>query len=82
MLCAVFGCNNCNRRKEDTVYIGFHIFPKCANLRKKWINFCRRKDNFNWKTARICSLHFSSDDFENNLQFQMGKSILKNCVFY
>lgn len=70
MRCAVFNCDNNNKDNESS--IRFYCFPKDKVLRKQWVHFCRRKDQFNVKTSRICCAHFAPDDIERNLQFEMG----------
>ncbi|BES92107.1 Hypothetical protein NTJ_04915 [Nesidiocoris tenuis] len=48
--------------------------PKEENIRKVWIQFCGRVDKFNPDTARVCSNHFTMDDFEDAIQSKiMGR---------
>ena len=58
--------NDCNR--------SFFSFPKDPYLRKKWETFA--DENRDWSklkvTKRICSDHFTADNFDNKLQFDMG----------
>lgn len=77
--CAVASCKN-THLKGSNIYF-FH-FPKTnARLKNVWVQKCYRKRKFNVSTSRICSAHFTNDDFENYLQYQMmgnvGKLILK-----
>ncbi|GAB6029826.1 hypothetical protein CHUAL_014165 [Chamberlinius hualienensis] len=65
--CSVYGCNNNHRKKELT----FFRFPKDENLMKQWIWACRRKDQLNMKTARICSVHFQESDQYRSLQHEL-----------
>ena len=58
-MCAVFGCNAHNRKKNGK----FFRFPKCPKLQRKWLQFCKRADKINLLNARICSKHFSDEDF-------------------
>ncbi|XP_077437360.1 zinc finger MYM-type protein 1-like [Vanacampus margaritifer] len=49
----------------------WHMFPKNAYLHRRWLDKCGRlrvKD----KRARVCSEHFTHEDYENLLQFEMG----------
>ncbi|XP_067629249.1 THAP domain-containing protein 1-like [Eurosta solidaginis] len=71
MRCAVFGCNNNNKNSNKKKWRFFH-FPKDAVVAKKWLNFCRRKDVVNLKSACICEIHFTHEDFERNIQYEMG----------
>ena len=73
MRCAVFDCQNCNDKKRGN-QIRFYCMPKNVELQKKWLHFCRRKDEINVNTARICSHHFTPDDIVRNLQKKMGKN--------
>ncbi|XP_049311667.1 52 kDa repressor of the inhibitor of the protein kinase-like isoform X2 [Bactrocera dorsalis] len=73
MRCAVFGCNNNNGKNCATKWRFFH-FPKDKTVLKQWIHFCRRTDKINVKNACICEVHFASEAFERNLQFEMGLS--------
>ncbi|KAL3854916.1 hypothetical protein ACJMK2_014151 [Sinanodonta woodiana] len=54
--CAAFGCNNNSNGN-------FFRFPKDKIRRKAWIHYCRR-ENFEPVTHRLCSLHFSKDQYE------------------
>ncbi|XP_018580311.1 THAP domain-containing protein 1-like [Anoplophora glabripennis] len=75
--CAVYGCNNSfvgvKAKGED---IKFFPFPKSNNLvsqtiYKEWINRCNRQDSFNPNHSRICSIHFTSNDFERDLKNEL-----------
>lgn len=82
MRCAVFGCDNNNSKNSATKWRFFH-FPKDKTLLKKWVHFCRRTDEINIKNACICEVYFVPEDFERNLQFEMGNnSILIKIYFY
>ncbi len=48
-----------------------HKFPKDPDLRRKWIQACKRKDAFNAQSAIICSRHFSPDCFERDLRSEL-----------
>lgn len=48
VVCAVFGCDNHDRHRQE----------KGISFCKTWVNLCKRKDDFNVKNARICSIHF------------------------
>lgn len=71
MWCAVKNCCNNNRKKPCK--ISLFNFPADPKLLKQWISFCCRKNKINPKTSRICMEHFKPEDFENNLQYEMGK---------
>ncbi|KAJ8913733.1 hypothetical protein NQ315_007450 [Exocentrus adspersus] len=61
--CSVFSCKNrINRRIPGT---SFHYFPKDLDLWEAWKLFCGH--NADWQpsmTSRICSRHFTEEDFE------------------
>ena len=61
--CAAYGCSNRYHKDSD---ITFHKFPtiKQRVVRKKWI-YATKRSNFNPGVyARVCSVHFRSEDFD------------------
>lgn len=85
MRCAVFGCSNNNKKKDHLVR--FYRFPKQKNVSQLWINACCRQDKLCTKSARICSKHFTENDFERNLQHELldyvpkhGPKLIQNVV--
>lgn len=74
--CAVFACKSNNKKTlknpaNNENSISYHSFPKNEGLCKEWINKCSRSDKFSTKNARICSKHFSADDFERTLMHEL-----------
>lgn len=67
--CAVATCSNYLRktRKLD-VHVVYHRFPKDPEICKLWLTKCKRQDEFNYKNASICSEHFSSEDYEDDMR--------------
>lgn len=62
--CSVYGCNE---RHDKNSGVSFHRFPnreKFPKLFSKWVYFCRRKAFLPTKTARICSKHFKSSNYD------------------
>jgi len=60
-------------------YAYFHRLPKRCALRRQWLVKCGRPAR-QYKQARVCSLHFKKDDYDNFLQYDSGfasKLILK-----
>lgn len=78
MRCAVAVCNLDNQAKHCAKDIKFFRFPSDHNLRKAWINACKRADNFNVDNARVCSKHFEEDCFERDFQFELTGCSAKN----
>ncbi|XP_030565548.1 uncharacterized protein LOC115765939 isoform X1 [Drosophila novamexicana] len=70
MRCAVRFCGNNNRNGNKNNWRYFH-FPKHKEQLKKWIQFCER-DIRNPTTACICNEHFTPEDFERNMQYELG----------
>ncbi|XP_016983474.1 uncharacterized protein LOC108047692 [Drosophila rhopaloa] len=70
MRCAVSNCGNNNRNSNRRKWRYFH-FPKEELHLQKWIDFCQR-DSINPATACICNEHFAPEDFERNMQFELG----------
>lgn len=62
--CAVFGCRT-GYRGELNNNISLHSFPhKNVDLMNSWLNRISRDANFiPSKNSRVCSLHFTDDDF-------------------
>lgn len=73
MRCAVFNCKMGGSKTR------LYSFPKKKELIEKWVRFCNRHDEFKINVNKICQYHFNEDDFQRNLQFEMGKFIIK-CV--
>lgn len=89
--CAVFSCKNSEfTRKSTGGKIMFHRFPRPIDVESKcimkiWINGCQRSDKFNPDTHRICSVHFTKNDYERDLQHELlGKNIFnpKTCFVF
>ncbi|XP_037952824.1 uncharacterized protein LOC119683258 [Teleopsis dalmanni] len=75
MRCAVSHCKQNNAKKDGNKNsIHYHKFPTDPEQKEAWINFCQRLGIINTKTERICSLHFSDEDYEKNLQMEWGLS--------
>jgi hypothetical protein len=75
--CAVFSCNNSRvvtKRKGETVV--YHAFPKgndlvSSTIKKEWIRRCARADKWNPNNSQVCSVHFTSNDYERDLQNEL-----------
>ncbi|CAH1635246.1 unnamed protein product [Spodoptera littoralis] len=67
MSCVIDGCHSHSGRKENSgEKIHFHSFPKNENIKEEWIRRVGRPD-WKWKThSRICSKHFSPDNYLHN----------------
>ncbi|CAG9771664.1 unnamed protein product [Ceutorhynchus assimilis] len=70
--CAVAYCNNHHIRKADKNY-SFFTFPKDQEYRRLWIEKCQRSGEWTPENSRICSEHFTEDDFVRNLQAEFLK---------
>ena len=69
--CAVADCTN-NSKEGKAKGLVFHEFPKSrSDIRNKWIAQCRRKDKVNPTSSRMCSAHFSTDDYERDLRNEL-----------
>lgn len=71
MRCSVAGCNCDNQSRDFNKDISFYRFPKDEIICKAWANACERSDKFKPNNGRICSKHFSKDDFERNLKYEL-----------
>lgn len=71
--CAVATCRNSHRRTRGR-RIRYHRFPQIPEVRSLWVRACGRAPlpngeiPFNIQTARICSLHFTNDSYEKDME--------------
>ncbi|XP_057322720.1 uncharacterized protein LOC130666081 isoform X2 [Microplitis mediator] len=71
--CAVATCRNSHRRTRGR-RIRYHRFPQIPEVRARWVRACGRAPlsngdiPFNIQTARICSLHFTNDSYEKDME--------------
>lgn len=49
----------------------FHRFPRNAALRDVWLKASSKPDTPNWCNYRMCSRHFTLDDYERDLQHEL-----------
>jgi hypothetical protein len=76
--CAVAVCKNYSAKaKAAQESILFFRFPKDTNIRKQWIQKCHRKDKFRVENSRICSQHFSRQDYEDDMKARLLHTIPK-----
>ncbi|XP_076056682.1 uncharacterized protein LOC143034471 isoform X2 [Oratosquilla oratoria] len=68
--CSVFGCNS-TKRKTAGLGIKYFKFPKEKYRRQQWIQACYRGDVFNVDNAVICSMHFTSSDYKDDLKHRL-----------
>ncbi|KAJ8911681.1 hypothetical protein NQ315_005760 [Exocentrus adspersus] len=62
--------------KKQGSSIIFHSFPKgkdlvSSTIQKEWVHCCRRNDKFNINTSRVCSEHFTVNDYERDLEHEL-----------
>lgn len=70
--CAVQSCKNYfGKNGQSLGNLSYFTFPKNQTLCKKWIVQCRRNDAFDPKKVRVCSDHFSEDDYLRDFQSEM-----------
>ena len=51
--------------------VKFFRFPKDQEIRAKWIEICKKTDNFNADNALICSVHFSTEDYADDMKSRL-----------
>lgn len=64
--CAVAGCNSNNNKKSKNMSCSYRYFTfptSNKEICKLWVQKCYQKSDFNVKYGRICSKHFSDDDY-------------------
>lgn len=66
--CVAFGCHNiCVKGNDKKIH--FFTFPSDESTRSKWLVAIKR-EKYSWKTShRLCSDHFTEDDYERNPSF-------------
>ena len=68
MSCSVFNCKNYFRKTSKVnPPIKYYRFPKDENLRKIWLKHTRRAQDVNSNNGRICSVHFTDEDYSNEI---------------
>lgn len=74
-VCAVPTCATTHRAVDKTLY----KFPKDTNYARIWVRCCMKKDSFNTKSAFICSLHFSDEAYQRDINHDiLGYSSKRN----
>lgn len=66
--CAVAQFSNVGTKTSGIIY---HRFPKNDKLRQLWISRCKRSDKFNPNNARVCSVHFRTEDYDRDLENEL-----------
>ena len=65
--CAVASCKayvGGKQKDGDGKPLSFHRFPTDAEERNNWIIRCKRSDEFDPDTERVCSNHFLKTDLD------------------
>lgn len=78
MRCAVYGCHSDNQSKGFSQDVSFFTFPKDKKMALEWVRLCKREDKFNVVNARICSNHFTKEDYVRNLRHELLQYTAKN----
>ena len=68
--CAVFGCGN-KQGKVGSTNLRYFRFPRDEKLRQVWVNVCRRSDSFSANKAVVCSKHFTSNDYIDDMKSRL-----------
>jgi len=66
--CAAFGCNSDSRYNTS---VSYHCFPSDKALQDQWLARISRADLVVTKHSRLCSLHFTPDDYERDLRAEL-----------
>ena len=76
--CAVATCGSWAKgtKKREDLGLYFFRFPKDPATRTAWVHRCARKDVLNPDTAAVCSLHFTSDDYDPS--YLVKRSLMPN----
>ena len=69
--CSVRGCGNTSRQR-DKCRSFFHTFPvKDKELCAEWVRRCRNLTIGNMHNARVCSDHFTPEDYLRDLKHEL-----------
>ncbi|XP_059480597.1 uncharacterized protein LOC132199691 isoform X2 [Neocloeon triangulifer] len=68
--CAVSTCRNSHRKTKGR-RVRYHRFPAEESVRERWVAVCGRQNWFNTTTARVCSLHFSPNSYERDVEHEL-----------
>lgn len=68
-ICAVSTCTTTHRTADKNVTM--YKFPKDYNYARIWVRSCMKKDSFNTKSAFICSLHFSAEAYQRDINHDL-----------
>lgn len=87
MRCTVGVCNNSRLGvKQSGKEVCFYRFPKNKSLRQIWVQKCKRGGKWDPENCRVCSEHFTEEDYERDLQAELlnlpAKRILKTIGKY
>lgn len=74
----MYGCHSDNQAKIVLKNVSFFTFPKNKKMALEWVKLCKRKDKFNIVNARICSKHFTQEDYVRNLKHELLQYNAKN----
>lgn len=78
-ICSIARCPSNSKKPDlDGKKIMFFTFPKNPHTLKEWVQKCCRKDNWAPKNKRICSKHFVSMDYEDEMQARLMNFQPKN----
>ena len=66
MVCCAI-CDNYYCDKSKKAGVTFHVLPKEQNQRIKWLQVCSQRKYLDGKNLRVCSDHFSENDYERDL---------------
>ena len=73
--CIANFCNVSEKNSANRAHI--HRLPRNRVLRRRWLEKCGRPAGVD-DQARVCSLHFTADDYENLRQYDEGISLRRN----
>lgn len=74
--CCVPCCTQSGNKDAQGRKVSFHCLPNGEQARKAWLIAIKRAPPFNIRTARVCSRHFTEDDFLKNIA--SGRRILRD----
>ncbi|ENN72353.1 hypothetical protein YQE_10988, partial [Dendroctonus ponderosae] len=71
--CAVYGCANefTDFKSHQSATFKFHNFPTCERTRRQWLDACGLPEETGITNAKICSDHFTLNDYSRKLKEEL-----------
>lgn len=68
--CSVAECKNTNITTKGSA-VKYHVLPKDNDLKNVWLDRCKIGDHVNTMNVRVCSAHFTDDDYKRDMEHEL-----------